>query len=465
LKRPDREVVEGRRDGPHAERAVLVGVSLPARRGVKPLLVSPVKDDPQEELRRLVESAGGQVVETVHQNRSAVDPAYYIGRGKAEEVRERVDALDAEMVVFDNDLTPAQGKNLEDVLGVRVIDRSEIILDIFARRARTREARLQVELAQLQYLLPRLKRMWTHLSRIRGGIGLRGPGETQLEVDRRVIRQKIGYLKQKLATIEARRETQRKSRSEQFNVALVGYTNAGKSTILNRLAGAGLAAADRLFETLDATTRRVELDERRSLLLTDTVGFVRDLPHHLVASFRATLEEVVEADLLLHVVDVSDPGYEERMEVVRDVLASLKVESSPRLVVFNKADLLGRDEREGILNRARLTHPGAVVTSALEERGLAELQARLLAELRQLEEEVWLSLPVNDARALARLYERGTVLDRRFRNGRVEARFAGRREEIARLREEGTLVLEEANREPSADRAEPAETAARDASK
>ena len=445
------------------ERALLVGVSLPVdERGAARMASH--EEDPLQELRLLVESAGGEVVEAVHQNRRVPNPGFYIGRGKAEEVRDLVAASGAEMVIFDNDLSPAQGKNLEDLLGVRVLDRSEIILDIFARRARTREARLQVELAQLQYLLPRLKRMWTHLSRIRGGIGLRGPGETQLEVDRRVIRAKIGHLKEKLGGIEGRRETQRKSRSQVFNAALVGYTNAGKSTILNRLAGSRVAAADRLFETLDATTRRVELDDRHAFLLTDTVGFVRDLPHHLVASFRATLEEVVEADLLLHVVDVSDPEYEERMQVVADVLQGLGADRSPRLVVFNKSDRLGTEERGAVLARAIRRHPEAVVTSAISTAGLSELDAALLARLRELEEEVWLALPLSDARGLARLYERGAVLERRFRNGRVEVHFAGRKSEVAKLRNEGLILRHVSAEEPLSSPLSLPEGAARDSS-
>ena len=421
------------------ERALLVGVTRPARPGpARP--GAALGEDPLEELRLLVESAGGRVVDEVTQHRPSLDPAFYVGKGKAEEIRDRVAASDAEMIVFDNDLSPAQGKNLEDLTGVRVLDRSELILDLFARRARTREARLQVELAQLQYLLPRLRRMWTHLSRIRGGIGLRGPGETQLEVDRRTIRARIGHLKEKLAGIQGRRETQRKARSDLFNVALVGYTNAGKSTILNRLAGAGVPAADRLFETLDATTRRVALDDRRAFLLTDTVGFVRDLPHHLVASFRATLEEVVEADLLLHVVDVSDPDYEDRMRVVDAVLGELGVGRAPRVVVFNKSDRLADDRREAVLGRVGRLHPDAVVTSAVLGGGLEELRRALEARLDELDEEVWLALPVDDARGLAGLYDRGSVLERRFDNGRVEVRFAGRRAEVARLRQEGRVL-------------------------
>jgi GTP-binding protein HflX len=433
------EVYEPRDLKTDPERALLVGVTRPAGSGpARP--GAALGEDPLEELRLLVESAGGRVVDEVTQHRPSLDPAFYVGRGKADEIRDRAAASDAEMIVFDNDLSPAQGKNLEDVAGVRVLDRSELILDLFARRARTREARLQVELAQLQYLLPRLRRMWTHLSRIRGGIGLRGPGETQLEVDRRAIRTRIGHLKEKLGAIQGRRETQRKARSDLFNVALVGYTNAGKSTILNRLAGAFVPAADRPFETLDATTRRVQLDDRRAFLLTDTVGFVRDLPHHLVASFRATLEEVVEADLLLHVVDVSDPDYEDRMRVVDGVLEDLGVGRAPRIVVLNKSDRLGEDRREAVLGRAVRLHGDAVVASAVEDGGLDALRAALESRLDALDEEVWLALPLEDARGLAALYDRGTVLERRFRNGRVEVRFTGRRAEVARLRQEGRVI-------------------------
>jgi GTP-binding protein HflX len=426
------------RSSEEAERALVVGVSLGGGRRARS--VPSPGDDPLEELSLLVQSAGADVVGSIHQNRAALDSAFLIGRGKVEELAEKVAATRAEIVVFDRELTPAQGKNIEEAIGVRILDRSELILDIFARRARTREARLQVELAQLQYLLPRLKRMWTHLSRIRGGIGLRGPGETQLEVDRRAIRARIGHLKQKLAGIRDRRETQRKARSELFNVALVGYTNAGKSTILNRLAGARVGTADRLFETLDATTRRVALDERHTFLLTDTVGFVSNLPHHLVASFRATLEEVVEADLLLHVVDISDPEYEQRMNVVIEVLEGLGVEDSPRLAVLNKADLVAPEDRDAVIGRARRTLPRAVVTSAVAHDGLEELEVALREKLDELEEEVWVAFPTGEARAVSELYNRGTVLERRFTNGRVEIRFAGRAAEVARLRREGLQV-------------------------
>ncbi|HUP20521.1 MAG TPA: GTPase HflX [Gemmatimonadota bacterium] len=399
-------------------------------------------DSPLDELRALALSAGAEVVGELVQRRDAIDKRYFIGRGKAEELRDEVAATDAGLVVFDNDLSPAQGKNLEDLVGVRVLDRSELILDIFAERARSREAKLQVELAQLQYLLPRLRRMWTHLSRIRGGIGLRGPGETQLEVDRRAIRDRIATLKEKLVGIEQRRSLQRKGRGEAWNVALVGYTNVGKSTIMNRLSGESLGAEDRLFATLDATTRRIELPTGEELVLTDTVGFIRDLPHHLIASFRATLEEVVHADLLLHVVDVSDPRREEQMEVVRKVLDELGTGDAPTLVVFNKLDRVPDAERAGLRARLLAEWPGSVVASAVERRGLVALEEALAAFVRAHEVEIHVSLPLEASKTLAWLFEVGEVLERRYTDESIEIDLRARPEVVERLRGEGVRVRE-----------------------
>lgn len=392
------------------------------------------------ELRALALSAGAEVIDEVMQHRDRADQRTFIGRGKVDEVKAAVAAGDAEIVIFDNDLSPAQGKNLEDLLGIRVIDRSELILDIFAERARTREARLQVELAQLQYLLPRLKRMWTHLSRIRGGIGLRGPGETQLEVDRRVIRRRIKTLKEKLTQIEERRRLQRKSRRDILNVALVGYTNVGKSTIMNRLTDETLPVEDRLFATLDATTRRVALPDGDEVLLTDTVGFVRHLPHHLVASFRATLEEVLHADVLLHVVDVSDPSYPEQMRVVRQVLDELGADEAPMLHVFNKFDRVAQKERPAV--RAHLVdeYPEAVVASAVEPRGLVALSDALTRLVRQQVRDVEVVLPLGETRTLARLYDLGEVVSRRYTEEAIEVEWRARPEHVDRLRREGVTV-------------------------
>lgn len=395
-----------------------------------------------DELRALAESAGAEVVGEIVQHRDRPDKRYYIGAGKARELKHEVEITGAELVVIDNDLTPAQGKNLEDLVGVRVLDRSELILDIFAERARTREAKLQVELAQLQYLLPRLRRMWTHLSRIRGGIGLRGPGETQLEVDRRAIRQKIAALKRKLATIEQRRRIQRKGRHDTWNVALVGYTNVGKSTIMNRLAGEAVPAEDRLFATLDATTRRVSGLDDQDVVLTDTVGFIRNLPHDLVASFRATLEEVVHADLLLHVVDVSDPYYEEHMHVVDAVLSDLGVKDTPVLPVFNKFDRIPGGERAAVRSEVLDRFPGAVMASAIEPRGMAALEAALAERLQNRKMHVRVTVPIAETRAVARLHELADVVARDYGEDVVEIEIEARPEVVARIEREGFAVEE-----------------------
>ncbi|MDX1623382.1 MAG: GTPase HflX [Gemmatimonadota bacterium] len=399
----------------------------------------------KEEVRALANSAGAIVVGEVFQRRTRIDKTFFIGRGKAEELRDEVRTRGADLVVFDNDLSPAQGKNLEDLVGVRVLDRTELILDIFADRARTTEAKLQVELAQLQYLLPRLKRMWTHLSRIRGGIGLRGPGETQLEVDRRAIRDRIARLREKLDGIEERRALQRKGRSDEWNVALVGYTNVGKSTIMNRLAGESVQVEDRLFATLDATTRRVDLPAGEAVVLTDTVGFIRNLPHHLVASFRATLEEVVHADLLLHVVDASDPQHEEQMRVVRGVLDQLGLAGTPVLHVFNKFDLVPPAERAGLRSRILSEHDDAVVASAVEERGLVSLVDALSEFVRSRQIDVRVRLPLHRTRALSRLYELGEVTSRDYTEQAIEVGLRARPEVVRRLESEGIEVEADGN--------------------
>ncbi len=289
------------------ERVVLVGA---------PLADEPeaLVDEHLEELDRLADTAGAVVAGTLVQRLDSPHPALYIGTGKAEELRLLAEQTDASLVIFDENLSPAQGSALEKALALRVMDRTELILDIFALRARTAEARMQVELAQLQYMRSRLKRMWSHLSRIQGGIGMRGPGETQLETDRRMMDRRITRLRQELEHIARSRDTRRRGRKAEFRVALVGYTNAGKSSILRALSGADLFVEDRLFATLDSTTRAVDLEAGYRALVTDTVGFIRKLPHHLVASFRATLEEAREADLLIHVVDASAPSWDHQVE-------------------------------------------------------------------------------------------------------------------------------------------------------
>jgi GTP-binding protein HflX len=341
------------------ERAVLVGLS-----------PSPTEEDSLVELALLARTAGAEVAHSLYQRREAVRAGTFLSRGKLEELHEVTSSEEVDLVIFDDDLSPAQVRTLENRLETKIIDRSELILAIFAEHARTRESRLQVELAQLEYLLPRLTRMWGHLSRQQGGIGTRGPGETQLEVDRRRVREKIAFLKRKLKDVDHERRVQRARRNGVHKSALVGYTNAGKSTLMNALTRAGVRTEDAPFATLDATTRRYRFPEGQVTLFTDTVGFIRKLPHHLVASFRSTLQEVVEADLLLHVVDAASPAAEEQIEVVDRVLEELGVSAKPSLLVLNKVD--AADEVQVMGLRAR--HPGALVVSALDRDGLDPLR-------------------------------------------------------------------------------------------
>lgn len=365
------------------------------------------------ELSRLTDTAGGVVVGQVVQRLRVPNPRYFLGEGKARELAETVKEMDADLVIFDDELTPGQGHNLEKLLGVRVMDRSELILDIFATRARTYEARLQVELAMLQYLLPRLARMWSHLSRIRGGIGLRGPGETQLETDRRLIGTRIADLRQKLKGVARARATQRKHRERYFRAVLVGYTNAGKSALLQALSGSEQFVEDRLFATLDSSTRLVSLDGGHEALVTDTVGFIRKLPHHLVASFRSTLEETREADVLLHVIDVSSPGVQQRRSAVRSVLTELGLEEKPRLMVFHKIDLLEPDDLLALKSRTLRQETDKVIfTSARQPATLVPLREALAERIRSGLTKVSVALPAGDGKTLAVLYREAEVLTR-----------------------------------------------------
>lgn len=394
-----------------------------------------------EELTRLVDTAGAEVVGRISQQIGSPSPATLIGEGKVTEVAAAVADAGATLVIFDEELSPVQGANLERELKVRVMDRAEVILDIFSTRARSHEARLQVELAQLEYLLPRLTRMWTHLSRIRGGIGLRGPGETQLETDRRIIRQRIQGLKAKLKGVERHRENLRAGRDPMLSVSLVGYTNAGKSSILRALSGQHeIVVEDRLFATLDTLTREVELGEGQRARVTDTVGFIRKLPHHLVASFRATLEEARAADLLLHVVDASHPDWEGQMHVVDRVLAELDLADRPILVVFNKMDAIA--DPLSFSGRVRELFPDAITSSTMRTDGIAGLKARL----RQLEREgrptVRVRLPVADGARVAALYREGEVLGREDGADQVELTVRLDRWQVDRLRGEGVEVTE-----------------------
>lgn len=311
---------------------------------------------------------------TVIQARSQIDPSTYIGKGKVDELKAAVEAHGATMVIFDNDLSPAQASNLEEHLKVRVLDRSGIILDIFAIRAKTREAKTQVELAQLKYLLPRLTRRWTHLSRQAGGIGLRGPGETQLEIDRRRVRERIAHLEEIQKTIEKQRDVSRKSRAGVFRAALVGYTNVGKSTLLNTLSNADAPVENRLFKTLDSMTRAIRIPNAPEMLISDTVGFIRDLPHHLITSFKSTLAEVRDADLLIHVIDITNPEWEEQARVVTGVLHELGVSATPVITLFNKTDRL---PNPAVVKSACAHHSDSLAISAFTGAGIEAVHARL----------------------------------------------------------------------------------------
>ncbi len=388
------------------DRAVLVGApdrDLPKR----------LADEHLEELARLTDTAGCSVAGTVSQRIAQRHPRYYIGEGKAEEVAEVVRETGADLVIFDEELTPAQGKALEELLGVRVMDRSEVILDIFATRARSKEAKMQVELAQLEYMLPRLKRMWTHLSRIRGGIGLRGPGETQIETDRRLIGKRISELKRKLADVSKARAVQRQGRGESFRASLVGYTNAGKSSLLRALSGSDLFVEDRLFATLDSATRTVSLGSGHEALVTDTVGFIRKLPHDLVASFRSTLDEAREADVLLHVIDASHSDWEEQYEVVNGVLEDLGLADQDTILVFNKIDRLTHAEEQTLRERIQaLESSPAVFVSALDGRSLDVLRDTLRTRVQARLAHVVVHLPSTDGEGIAALYREGEVVAR-----------------------------------------------------
>lgn len=392
----------------HLERAVLVSVALPDR----PWL----DDDPLNELRGLAGTAGARVVGGVTQKRERIVPGTYIGKGKLEELKELVEAEDADVVIFDNDLSPGQVRSLEKATDVKVLDRSEVILDIFATRARSVEARLQVELAQLEYSLPRLRKMWSHLSRYKGGIGLRGPGETQLEEDRRLVSLKIRDLKQRLSVVQSRKEREVSSRREEHTVSLVGYTNAGKSTLMNVLTGAEVKAEDKLFSTLDTRTRQWRLPDLGKVLLSDTVGFIRDLPHHLVASFKATLEEARQAKLLLHVVDASHPHAEAQVQAVQSVLKELDCDKSPTLLVLNKIDRVQDLVSLAVLEKH---HPRSIAISAAKSQGIDRLEDAVIEMLSASFSNVLVDIPAANGRVLAYLGAHAEIYRQEFQGDRV----------------------------------------------
>jgi GTP-binding protein HflX len=395
----------------HLERAFLVSVALPDRPWIS--------SDPLDELRGLATTAGAIVVGGLCQRREKINPNSYIGKGKLQELQERVKAVDADVIIFDNDLSPGQIRNLEKATQLKVLDRSELILDIFATRARTAEARLQVELAQLEYTLPRLRQMWSHLGRTAGGIGTRGPGETQLEEDRRLVDQRIRDLKARLVEVQARKEREVRSRSEEHTVSLVGYTNAGKSTLMNALTGAGVHVEDKLFSTLDTRTRQWRLKDWDRVLLSDTVGFIRDLPHHLIASFKATLEEARQARLLLHVVDASNPYAEEQIKSVNAVLKELGCDSKPMLLVLNKADRVSDPSYLHVLQRH---HPRSVVVSAAQRKGLEALQEAVIEMLSADFADAEIETGAGNGKVLSYLAAHADIYRQEFHEDRANIR-------------------------------------------
>lgn len=396
-----------RAQGVASENAVLVRVILSDQS---------VGDDPLDELEGLTTTAGSIVVAGLIQRREKPDRTTYIGKGKVEELKLLVDTREADLVIFDNDLSPAQIRNLEQALCVKVLDRTELILDIFAANAQTHESRLAVELAQHEYALPRLKRMWTHLSRIKNGIGMRGPGEKQLEVDRRLVEKRIHDLRSELDRIERRKERQVSSRSDHMTVSLVGYTNAGKSTLMNSLTNAEVLAENKLFATLDTKTKRWHLPNWGPVLLSDTVGFIRDLPHRLIASFKATLEESRQADLLLHVADASNPAVFDQISAVYDVLEGLGIESKDTVLIVNKIDAVANPAAvDAVLNR----YPNAIPVSARDRDGLDKLAVAVSDALSRSFHNVDIETSVSSGKLMAFLAAHGEIMSKRYTGERV----------------------------------------------
>ncbi|MFI5243706.1 MAG: GTPase HflX [Gemmatimonadales bacterium] len=421
------------------ERAILVGA--PLKRSNARHLVN----EHLRELERLADTAGAVVVGELTQNIDRPNPSTYVGKGKLDELKLLVALKEATVLIFDDQLSPAQGKNLELELGTRVIDRAELILDIFAIRARSAEAKMQVELAQLEYSLPRLTNLWTHLEKFRGGIGVRGPGETQLETDRRLVGLRIKLLKDRLMDVQRSREVQRQSRKNVFRASLVGYTNAGKSSILKAMSGVSdIFVEDRLFATLDPLTRDVNVGDGQKVLLTDTVGFIRKLPHHLVASFRATLEEVGEADLLLHVIDASHPTWEEQRLVVDDVLSDLKLRDTPLVHVFNKVDALAAEDLAALKDRMEHLLPDSLFVSATAkgDSSMEPLRAMLLQAVRDRRPLVKLRLPAASGKLIAEIHREGEVVSSAHDEATGDVMLSARVDAalLGRLEREGVVV-------------------------
>ena len=384
-----------------------------------------------DELTLLADTAGAQVLHKIIQDRERIDSATFIGSGKAKEIGEIVDREQINLVIFDDDLSPVQVRNLEKYIKCKILDRSGLILDIFASRAKTKEAMTQVELAQLQYFLSRLTRQWTHLSKQYGGVGTKGPGEQQIETDRRAIRARISHLKEKLESINKEREVQRKGREEYPRVAMIGYTNAGKSTLIKLLSGANVLIEDRLFATLDTTVRMVSLSSSKNILLSDTVGFIRKLPSHLIASFKSTLAEAAEADILLHVIDISHPKFEEQITVVNGILEELHAADKPTILVFNKIDKL-RDR--SIIHEVTTQYKDSVFISAERGINISSLKEKLLQILDSGTVNYTLTIQQLDYRTIAKLYEIADIMTKEYEANSVKITFRINQKNMERLK-------------------------------
>jgi GTP-binding protein HflX len=417
-----------REQGVQCESAILVGVFLSDQPG---------DDEILNELAGLVETAGAEVVGRLTQRRATPDQTTYLGKGKLEQLEKMVRATDADAVVFDNDLSPAQIRNLEQALNIKVLDRTEVILDIFSTRAQTHEARLAVELAQLEYSLPRLKRMWTHLSRIKAGVGMRGPGEKQLETDRRLVERRIADLRGDLDKVLRRKEREVAARADRMTVSLVGYTNAGKSTLLNTLTGSDELAEDKLFATLDTRTRRWQLPDWGPVLLSDTVGFIRNLPHRLIASFKATLEEARQADLLLHVADASNSAAIQQIAAVYGVLEELGIREKDTILVLNQID---RVREPGLLEGLKVRYPTAIPVSARSGEGLPRLATAVSDALTQHFLDVDVETDVANGRLLAYLAQHGEILSRTYTGERVSIHCRLPRKYVGRIRPDDAVI-------------------------
>jgi len=406
------------------ERAILV--ALKTRE-----LTREIVDEHLDELDELASTAGAETILKVVQERSSPDKVFYVGKGKAEEIKQLIELNEIDLLIFDDDLSPVQLRNLEKMMEKKIIDRSALILDIFANRARTNEAKTQVELAQLQYLLPRLTRAWTHLSKQYGGVGTKGPGETQIETDRRIIRDRISHLKSKLDKIEVHRETQSQGRKDRVRVCLVGYTNAGKSTLFNRLTDAGAFAEDKLFATLDSTTRIYELNTSQKILISDTVGFIRKLPSHLIASFKSTLNEVRDADIILHVIDFSHPYFEDHIQVVKKTLKDINAGDKTELKVFNKVDLV---EDKSKLDYVRNKYKNSVIISAERGINISSLEKKIIDLIEDSFEEVSVTLNIRQSKLMANIHSIAQVLSAEYDEDKILIKYKTNRENSDKIK-------------------------------